>query len=113
MGFLEIFKGNKDLDGSRSALPDASRPKAEEGTRAHERAVTEFQNPFMRSQCVSVTIFIYNQELFHESPRYAGQIDISAKVKFKNRSTSGEQELRADTFPALVEKINAFIKAMG
>lgn len=98
---LDLIRGKKTQDGS-----------AEDGF-AERKALSEFQNPFLRNRCSKVAIFIYNREIFHNNPGYAGQVDMTAIVQFKSGSTSGEQELKADTFEGLVQKINDFIKGLN
>lgn len=98
MGMMDLIRGKKE-DGS-----------AGDGF-AERKALSEFQNPFLKGKVAAVHIHIINMEAQWGSLQ-AGRIMMTASVEFKNGNTSGEQKLSADTFADLVEKINAFIKSM-
>ena len=95
MGMLDLIRGKKAENDSSEA-----------------KALSEFQDPFARGNVRKVVIFIYNREIFHDNPSYAGQIEMSASVEFQKGATKGEVEIKAETFAGLVEKINALIKGM-
>lgn len=74
------------------------------------KAITEFQDPFKKGKVAKIHMHIYNHEImFSTGPK----ISFGATVTFKSGNTTGEQEIKADSFVALVEKINGFVNSMG
>lgn len=98
MGMMDLIRGKKE-DGS-----------AGDGF-AERKALSEFQNPFLKGKVAAVHIHIVNMEASWGA-HHAGHIMMDATVSFKNGATSGEQKLSAESFADLVEKINTFIKSI-
>jgi hypothetical protein len=76
--------------------------------------LTEFRNPFAKKKISNISIRIYNRPVFYnreDDPRYQGA-EFNAKVEFKNGATEGTQQLVAESFSGIVEKINGFIKSL-
>jgi hypothetical protein len=75
--------------------------------------LTDFKNPFKKNKTLQIFLCVDNKEVQYPGrPEYVGRIDFWAKVKFKNGMTEGIQDLSAESFPALVEKVNALINSM-
>lgn len=68
-------------------------------------SLAEFKDPFNKNCIESLMFFCY-------SPTAFSPARFSAKVKFKNGDTEGEQSLKADSFPALVKKVENFIESV-
>lgn len=67
--------------------------------------LSDLKNPFM-SSCVEDIHFFIHKSL------YGKKVVMSATVRFKNGSTSGEQEIKSDQFPDLVQCVEEFIKSL-
>jgi hypothetical protein len=82
---LTLFKNEQERENAKSSLAD-------------------FSNPFNSNSVKQILMWI------RKSPWAPYDIEYSATIEFKSGSTSGKQEIVAENFPQLVQKVEAFVK---
>lgn len=68
-------------------------------------SVIDFVSPFKKNSL--------NWVMFWIQKDHRGQVAMHAKVKYKNENSEGETQINAETFQALVDKVNTFINGMA
>lgn len=67
-------------------------------------SVIDFVSPFKKNSLERV--------MFWVAKDHRGNVNMHAQVKYKNANSEGETTINADTFQALVDKVNIFINGM-
>jgi hypothetical protein len=68
-----------------------------------KRALADFKDPFSSKKIENIW--------FHISKKWrTNEPSFTASVEFKNGNTEGKQKFEADSFPALVKKVEDFTK---
>jgi hypothetical protein len=79
-----------------------ARPKITESI--HSNTLIDFDDPFKKGNLESVWLIV--------DKNYKGEITFDAHVKYKSGSAEGKQEIKAESFQGLVDKVNIFINGM-
>ena len=82
---LSLFENQQEREKAKSTLAD-------------------FSNPFNSNSVQCIHMYI------EKSMWTPYNIEYQASIEFKSGSTSGKQKIVAESFPQLVEKVEAFVK---
>ena len=70
------------------------------------KAISDLKDPFSEECIREVHFSCYKQRIFTGGEYY------SARVEFVNGNTKGRQDFEAESFPALVKKVETFVKEL-
>ena len=70
--------------------------------------LTEIKDPFRKDNITNINFFYRRYNIFGEEIN-----EFESTIKFVNGDTSGEQRIKADTFPELYQKVIEFCERVG